>query len=51
MDRESAERIAAAAARAPESPTARTGFADRAAEAADRNVSALADEDLDDWDA
>ncbi len=37
MDREAADRISEAAERDPESPTATSGFADRADEAADRN--------------
>ncbi|WP_328397887.1 hypothetical protein [Nocardia sp. NBC_00416] len=37
MDRESADRIGAAAERDPSSPTATSGFADRAEAAADRN--------------
>ena len=37
MDRESADRISAAADRDPDSPTAQSGFDDRAQEAADRN--------------
>ncbi|MFJ9371598.1 hypothetical protein ACIRRA_45450 [Nocardia sp. NPDC101769] len=37
MDREAADRIAAAAERDPDSPTAQSGFDERAAEAADRN--------------
>ena len=39
MDRESADRIAEAAERDPQSDTATSGFADRADEAADRNES------------
>lgn len=37
MDHESADRISAAADRDPDSPTATSGFDDRAQEAADRN--------------
>ena len=37
MDHESADRISAAAARDPDSPTAASGFDDRAQAAADRN--------------
>ncbi|HEY3691112.1 MAG TPA: hypothetical protein VGL46_12535 [Pseudonocardiaceae bacterium] len=37
MDRESADRISAAADRDPTSPTATSGFDDRAQAAADRN--------------
>jgi len=37
MDHEAADRISAAAERDPESPTAESGFDDRAQEAADRN--------------
>ncbi len=37
MDRESADRIGAAADRDPESPTSTSGFDDRADAAADRN--------------
>jgi hypothetical protein len=37
MDREAADRISAAAERDPESPTAQSGFDDRAQAAADRN--------------
>ncbi|WP_280453150.1 hypothetical protein [Nocardia cyriacigeorgica] len=37
MDREAADRIAAAAERDPDSDTATSGFADRAAAAAERN--------------
>jgi hypothetical protein len=37
MDHESADRISAAADRDPDSPTATSGFDDRAHEAADRN--------------
>ncbi|WP_281004776.1 hypothetical protein [Nocardia takedensis] len=37
MDRESADRIGEAAERDPDSPTAVSGFADRADEAASRN--------------
>jgi len=44
MDRESADRIGAAAERDPSSPTATSGFADRAEAAADRNQ----DDDCDD---
>ncbi|MEV6071987.1 hypothetical protein AB0L82_36065 [Nocardia sp. NPDC052001] len=40
MDREAADRIAAAAERDPDSPTAQSGFDERAAEAADRNEEA-----------
>ncbi len=43
MDRESADRIGAAAARDTESDTATSGFAERADAAADRN-----DPDIDD---
>jgi len=39
MDRESADRIAAAAERDPDSPTAQSGFDERAAAAADRNTA------------
>jgi hypothetical protein len=37
MDRRAADRISAAADRYPESPTAASGFDDRAQQAADRN--------------
>jgi hypothetical protein len=37
MDHDAASRISAAAARDPESPTAQSGFGDRAEAAADRN--------------
>jgi hypothetical protein len=37
MDHESADRISAAAERDPDSPTATSGFDERAQEAADRN--------------
>lgn len=37
MDQEAADRINAAAAADPDSPTAQTGFDDRARDAADRN--------------
>lgn len=37
MDREAADRIGAAADRDPDSPTARSGFDERADAAADRN--------------
>jgi hypothetical protein len=37
MDHESADRISAAAERDPESPTAASGFDDRAQDAANRN--------------
>lgn len=37
MDHESADRISAVADRDPDSPTATSGFDDRAQEAADRN--------------
>ena len=37
MDHQSADRISAAAERDPESPTAESGFDDRAQDAADRN--------------
>ncbi|SUD49516.1 Uncharacterised protein [Nocardia otitidiscaviarum] len=37
MDREAADRIGEAAERDPASPTATSGFADRADKAADRN--------------
>jgi hypothetical protein len=37
MDHEAADRISAAADRDPDSPTATSGFDDRAQEAADRN--------------
>ncbi|MGW5739651.1 MULTISPECIES: hypothetical protein [Streptomyces] len=43
MDREAADRIEAAACRDPESPTAVSGFDERAADAADRS-----EEDMDD---
>ncbi len=39
MDRESADRISAAAERDPDSPTAQSGFDERAEAAADRNES------------
>lgn len=44
MDRESADRISDAAVRDPDSPTAVSGFDERAEAAADRN------EPDDDWD-
>ncbi|MBF6358293.1 hypothetical protein IU449_27730 [Nocardia higoensis] len=44
MDREAADRIGSAAERDPDSATARSGFDDRAAAAADRNE---ADDDYD----
>lgn len=47
MDRESADRIGAAAGRDPDSPTATSGFDDRADAAADRNDS---DDDYDEDD-
>jgi hypothetical protein len=37
MDHQAADRISAAADRDPDSPTAQSGFDDRAQEAADRN--------------
>ncbi|WP_198541311.1 hypothetical protein [Parafrankia soli] len=43
MDHESAGRISAAADRDPDSPTARSGFDERAQEAADRNEAAEED--------
>ncbi|MEV7989548.1 hypothetical protein [Micromonospora sp. NPDC085948] len=46
MDHESADRISAAADRDPDSPTATSGFGDRAQEAADRNDA----KDPDDYD-
>jgi hypothetical protein len=49
MDRESADRISAAADREPDSPTAQSGFDDRAQEAADRN-DAQDPYDYDDYD-
>jgi hypothetical protein len=45
MDREAAGRIAAAAERDPDSPTAQSGFDERAADAADRNEPAEEDDD------
>ncbi|GHE56589.1 hypothetical protein GCM10018785_27390 [Streptomyces longispororuber] len=46
MDHDAAERIAEAAERDPESPTAVSGFDERAAAAADRNADdAYDDED------
>lgn len=45
MDRESADRIIAAADRDPDSPTATSGFADRADAAATRNDDDEEDED------
>ncbi|WP_156516429.1 hypothetical protein [Nocardia arizonensis] len=46
MDRESADRIAAAAERDPDSDTATSGFADRADAAADRHeVDSREDDD------
>ncbi|MFG2961587.1 hypothetical protein ACGF5O_48735 [Streptomyces sp. NPDC048291] len=47
MDWEAADRIAAAAARDPESETAVSGFADRAVDAAEANDP---QDDFDDWD-
>ncbi|MGV9638052.1 hypothetical protein ACWDO0_28080 [Nocardia rhamnosiphila] len=46
MDRDAADRIGAAAERDPDSPTATSGFADRADAAADRNDNY--DDDYDD---
>ncbi|MBE1467486.1 hypothetical protein [Kibdelosporangium phytohabitans] len=40
MSHEAADRISAAADRDPDSPTAQSGFDDRAQEAADRNDDA-----------
>ncbi|WP_280462735.1 hypothetical protein [Nocardia carnea] len=45
MDRDSADRIAAAAERDPNSPTAQSGFNERAEAAADRNESSESDDD------
>ncbi|WP_157225055.1 hypothetical protein [Nocardia thailandica] len=45
MDRESADRIIAAADRDPDSPTATSGFADRADAAATRNDGEEDDDD------
>jgi hypothetical protein len=45
MDREAAERIAAAAERDPSSPTAQSGFDQRAAEAAEGNEPAEQEDD------
>ncbi|RBO79810.1 hypothetical protein [Nocardia puris] len=45
MDRESADRIIAAADRDPDSPTATSGFADRADAAATRNENKEDEED------
>ena len=47
MDREAADRIAAAAQRDPQSPTAQSGFDERAAVAAERNEPEPYDEDED----
>ncbi|MFY1633745.1 hypothetical protein ACN27F_10770 [Solwaraspora sp. WMMB335] len=49
MDHESADRISAAAERDPDSPTATSGFDDRAQEAAGRN-DAEDPYDYDDYD-
>ena len=46
MDHESADRISAAADHDPDSPTATSGFDDRAQDAADRNDA----QDPDDYD-
>jgi hypothetical protein len=45
LDREAAERIAAAAERDPSSPTAQSGFDERAAAAAERNEPTEEDDD------
>ncbi|MGY1946207.1 MULTISPECIES: hypothetical protein [Nocardia] len=45
MDRESADRIGAAAERDPSSPTATSGFAERADAAADRNEADCLEDD------
>jgi hypothetical protein len=45
MDRDAADRIAAAAQRDPGSKTTESGFADRAADAAERNEPAEEDDD------
>ena len=45
MDHESADRISAAAGRDPDSPTATSGFDDRAQAAADRNSADDEDDD------
>ncbi|MFD4177206.1 hypothetical protein [Streptomyces anulatus] len=47
MDRESADRIASAAERDPESATAVSGFDERAADAAERNEP---EDDYEPWD-
>ncbi|WP_165953928.1 hypothetical protein [Streptomyces sp. 8K308] len=49
MDRQAADRIAAAAQRDPDSPTAESGFDDRAQAAADRNDPEAYDPDEDGW--
>lgn len=48
MDREAADRIERAADRDPESPTAQSGFDERAASAADRNEQDHQDPDPED---
>jgi hypothetical protein len=45
MDREAADRISEAAARDPDSPTAQSGFDDRAQDAAQRNDPEDPDDD------
>jgi hypothetical protein len=50
MDHQAADRISAAAGRDPESPTAVSGFDDRAQEAADRNDQDPYDNLDDDYD-
>ncbi|HET9079840.1 MAG TPA: hypothetical protein VFO01_04915 [Trebonia sp.] len=49
MDHAAADRIGAAAARDPQSPTAESGFDERAEAAADRN-DPYGDYDYDDYD-
>jgi hypothetical protein len=49
MDHQAAERISAAADRDPDSPTATSGFDDRAQQAADRNDAPEDPYDYDDY--
>jgi hypothetical protein len=49
MDHQAADRISAAADRDPSSPTAASGFDDRAQQAADRNDPPLDRDDYDDY--
>jgi hypothetical protein len=49
MDHQAADRISAAANRDPDSPTATSGFDDRAQHAADRNDPPQDPDDYDDY--